>query len=517
MGDGEDEQKNPSATVALMRYSGGVCMCCGLPGSEMNSNIARQGRFREFMIELQGYERRNRGFSYLNFPGNLQKSHVYHAHMQQFCTNNGYRAERPRMRGLPVDLDQITNFTNNYNSYMVEIHKAVQLPFSHVDGKCTRYQLDTYRAGVVADVFNEATFGSSVNLKTDKDIVLACDEHCNRIQTSRNVFRGEVCRPRFIWRMSEVAKNGRDHEILHNNMLFLMVNALQFNALCKHYKQRRDNPHRESSLLWQLANNRNLHLCYVLYEYSTKLMHTGNPVRAEHISMHVQMWWRLIVSEYCLLQGKQLVQLVFPTDVYGADFTDGLTLDGVAPETDGVLQFFATFLRGVKEFVQRPEYYVLLHKLLVLSQMHDANLLQLQSALESYKQQLEELDNRRGIPYHERSLPRVELLLGFFIGDTELQNMCDTLRRNVNPTNYRILSTYYDTRSQYASLFRLFATGLHLCSSNRHMDDVRNLYDRIVHRADGSPYRTFQMYARTLDQIMEDEEEAAAGAAAGGD
>lgn len=488
--ESQSGDKENSRTM-LTRAAGGVCLCCGIPTNNMRTRGHHQTE--KFLDALEFFFRGKLRFVYKDFPGFMQRSHIYHLHMRTFVrersteyllkkTTNELTFEDDKVALGDRFRPYIDTFTKEYHKNNVSIHYSVFQPFSN-----------TLVRGFLR-------LGYCSYLRPHTDLVVNCDENCNRSQTSKSFFpendtysavtvtlfaalcdkifdfTEKIPLPRPPPELPELQPlDPRSMKRSINfNLSFLVVNALQYSALCQHHLNRRDNTTRklegESGFLIQLQNNKNLHLCFVLYEYALNMMY--NHALIHHNSAIFEMWWRLIVSEYCHLRGRQLCHMVFgKTDEV---FRQGLGLpsrDEFDEEDDvpRVLAYIQTFHREIKNFIETPEFQVLLHKLLVIADLDHISLAAIDT---SWKKWVTEQP--------ESSQKHVTMLFNYFISNKQIQVLKDKAKHNVDVLNYTNLTFFNPFENNRGELFRLFATTMQLCAKHDEYSYVKRLYQDFI-------------------------------------
>jgi hypothetical protein len=470
-----------NSRVMLTRAAGGVCLCCGIPTNNMRTRGHRPTE--KFLDALEFFFRGKLRFVYKDFPGFMQRSHIYHLHMRTFVR------ERSTEYLLKKTTDELTFnddkvalstrfqrhiplFALEYMETNAHIHTSVLKPF----------------VGIVIQNFQK--LGYSSYLRPHTDLVVNCDENCNRSQTSKSFFPENdtysavpvvlfavLCDTIFDYTKTPPPDTRSMKRSINFNLSFLVVNALQYSALCQHHLNRRDNTTRklegESGFLIQLQNNKNLHLCFVLYEYALNMVY--NHALIHHNSAIFEMWWRLIVSEYCHIRGQQLCQMVFgKTDEV---FQQGLGLPSRDPldqedDVPRVLSYIQTFHREIKKFIETTEFQVLMHKLLVIADLGHISLDALDESFKRWTEKQTETDQQHA-----------KILFNYFISNKQIQVLKDKAKHNVDVLNYTNLTYFNPFENNRGELFRLFATTMQLCAKHDEYNYVKRLYQDFIDTA----------------------------------
>jgi hypothetical protein len=184
----------------LVRSSEGVCICCGLPLSDLK-NFGQQN-VRTVMRELELQFRGKLRYCYKQFPGYMQRSHIIHLHMERFIEKHvALKIEEPiaemtdvqrTTQKLMVQNIDLGSFAISYAESMSEIHLEVKKPFS---ANATETNKDQLRDNEEAPL---AWLGYNERLRAETDMVTICDENCNRAQTSNTHFFHDAIPPLVI-------------------------------------------------------------------------------------------------------------------------------------------------------------------------------------------------------------------------------------------------------------------------------------------------------------------------------
>jgi hypothetical protein len=384
----------------------------------------------------------------------------------------------------------LQGFADLYASSMGEIHLAVKRPFSANSKQIDNTELRFHEATPFARL------GYNEHLKAQTDMVTICDENCNRAQTSYTHFFHDAIPPLVMKYITEqiekqfddyadgstipyVLRNRRTTlaSIINKNLNFVLVHALQYSALCRHLVKATDARtktfDREVGFLMQLANNRNIHLCFVLYELGMNLMYDKKLI--EENSSIFQRWWKWVVQEYCHLMGEQLSDIVFRDA--SMQFREGLfpkpyDENDTLYDAERVLAYVEEFLKHIIIFVKTNEFQVLLYKLLTIADLNHISRHELKIGCKQFFEEIKE----------PKELNKIKWLYAYLISNEAIWKRIKQDSTTVSAVNYDNMEMYMSRSQQNTRFFRLFATTMQLCAPTEMFTESKTICQKYISR-----------------------------------
>ena len=483
--------------TTLVRSSEGVCICCGLPFSDLK-NFGQQN-VRNVLRELEVQFRGKLRYCYKQFPGYMQRSHIIHLHMERFILKHNLKEVETSMAAMDLvarqevtdllDNIDLESFSGSYVKYMAYIHKAVAEPFKKTDKEIQR---NTERDDQDEEF---AWLGYNEMLRAQTNMVTICDENCNRGQTSYSHFYHNAIPDFVMQKLTEKIEERFQNElgvnlefkprtrnttlvsVVNTNLNFVLVHALQYSALCRHLVKATDGRtktfDREAGFFIQLANNRNIHLSFVLYELAINLMYDKKII--ENNASIFQRWWKWVVQEYCHLMGEQLSDIVFRDA--SMQFREGvfpMSEDAVDESCDAerVLAYVSEFLKHIANFVDTNEFQVLLYKLLTIADLDNISREDLKSGCNAFFVMVKDTPSET----------KTKMLYAYLISDEAIWKRVKRDSTMVSAVNYDDMAMYILKSQENNRFFRLFATTMQLCAPPEVFKESKSICQKYISR-----------------------------------